>query len=112
MHRTFLLRKRSFPAFLYPLLYLAEAIVIADRKGIGAGNLHSVVLLRVMGCGNLDGSVETVLRGSEIHHRGSAEANVVNIGARIGDALQKIFVNLIRGHAAVPAHEDLVRSEK
>ena len=65
-----------------------------------------------MGCGNLYGSVEPVLRGSEIHHRSSAEANVVNISARIRDALQEIFVNLIRGHAAVPAHEDLVRSEK
>ena len=45
---------RGRPALLYPLLDLAEAAVKTYRKGVLAGNLHSVVFGRVVGSGDLD----------------------------------------------------------
>ncbi len=99
---------RGRPAALDPLLDLSEAGIQADRKGVLPGNLHSVILFWIVGGRNLYRGLEPIVGGSEINHRGSAEANVIDIGAGIGDSFQKIFMNLRRRETTVATHKDLV----
>ena len=76
--------------------------------GIGGGYLHPVVLGRIVGGRNLDGSVESVIGRAEIHHRRRTEADVIYIGSGIVDAPDDGFVNLFGGSAAVAAHQHLI----
>ena len=103
---------RGGAAFFYPGLDLAEAGVKPDGKGVLAGNLHSVVLRGIVRCGDLHGCLVAIFGGAEVHQRSAAEADVVDIRAGIGDALDQIVVHLGRGYAAVAADQHLVRFQK
>ena len=103
---------RGLTAFFDPFLDLAEAGIVTDRQGVLAGDLHSVVLGRVVRGRDLHGGVEAVVRSGEIDHRSAAQADVVDICAGIRDALQEVVVDLVRRDAAVAAHEDLVRLQE
>ena len=103
---------RGGASSFYPGLDLAEAGVEANREGVLAGDLHSVVLRRIVRCGDLHGCLVAIFGGAEVHQRSAAEADVVDIRAGIGDALDQIVVHLGRGYAAVAADQHLVRFQK
>ena len=97
---------RSRTALFDPLLNLAQARVEADGKGVLTRYFHTVVLGRVMRCGNLHRSLEAVVCRAEVHHRRAAKANVVHVGAGIGNALEQIIMNLLRRCPAVPSYQN------
>ena len=58
--------RRTFTAALHPFLYLSETCIKSYRKRILAGNLETVVLGRIVRCGNLYRSLEPVMSCTEI----------------------------------------------
>ena len=102
----------ALPAFVYPLLYLAESVVEAYRKSIFHGHLHAVVRGRIVRSRNLHRCLESVLGSTEINHRSSTQTEITDIRSGIRNALYKIFMNLRRRNAAVPSDQNLVGLQK
>ena len=98
----------SGTALVYPLLDLSKAGVQAHGKGVLTADLHTVVLLGVVGGGNLDGGLVAVVGGAKIHQRSAAEADIVHVCACVRDTFDYVVMDFLSGEAAVTAHQDLV----
>ncbi len=95
--------------FVQNLLFqFAKAGVEANGQCILPGDLQSVVFFGVMGCGNHHGSLETVLRGKVVDHRGGGESHVIHICARVGDAACEGVEHVVGGQPHIPAYQHLV----
>ena len=86
---------RGRTAFVYPLPDGLESRIIAHGTGVFGGHLHAVVLRSVVRRRNLYRGLETAVSGSEINRRGGGQAEVIYVGAGIGNAFEHCIVNLI-----------------
>ena len=111
-HGARLCSLRGGTVFVDPGLDLAETGVQTYRKGVLAGDLHAVVFAGIVAGCYLHRSLVAVVGCTEVHQRSAAEADVVHVGAGIGDALKQGVVNLLAGKAAVAAHQNLVGLKK
>ena len=109
---AFLCGRRGGTALVNPLLDLAKTGVQAHGEGVFTAHLHAVVLLGIVGGGNLDGGLIAVIGGAKIHQRSAAEADIVYVCAGIGDALDDVVVDFLAGKAAVTAHQDFIGLKK
>ena len=66
------------------LPHLVQPGVAADRQSAAAHDLHPGVVLRVVGGGDADASVELELADGEVEHLGADEPEIVDLGSRVG----------------------------
>ena len=112
VHLAFYGSRTGLTATLNPLLDLAKACIVAHRKGILSRNLKTVIFCRIMRCGNLHRSLETIVRGTEVHHRSSAESDIIHISSGICESFEKVLVYLIRRDSGISADQHLVCRKK
>ena len=86
---------RSRSVLINPLFDCLQTGIIADCTGVFCRDLHPVVLRSIVRSGNLNRSLEIVIRSREIDCRRRGQSEVIHICPRIGDSLEKTPVNLV-----------------
>ena len=71
-----------------------------------AHELHAVVVRRIVAGGDHDAAVEAYGEGGEVDALGAAEADVVDVDARIGEAADQRVAELVAREADVAADAD------
>ena len=61
-----------------------------------------------MRSGDLDRSLEPVVRGTEVNHRSRAETDIINVCTCVSYTLQQVFVDLIGRYSAVASYQNFI----
>ena len=73
----------------------------------GAGDLHAVVLFRVVACRDLHGGIGLEIDGCEVDHRGGGKTYVPDVHAGVGDSAAEEVEDLGAGETHVTSHDDI-----
>ena len=101
--------KRALHNQLFDIL---EACIAADRAGLPANQLHSVIFLRIMARGNHNPAVKLQMSCGEINHFRSALSDIHNVTAGISQSVNKCLGNRRSRKTDVMSHSYLFRVKK
>ena len=89
-----------------------QAVVAADRPRALAHELHAVVVRRVVARRDHDAAVHFARERREVHDLGAAEADVVDVHARIEQPLLEGLAELLARQADVAPDDHLLRLDE
>ena len=89
-----------------------QAVVAADRPRALAHELHAVVVRRVVARRDHDAAVHLARERREVDDLGAAEADVVDVDARVEQALLERLAELLARQADVATDDHLLRLDE